>query len=218
MKASVRWLTWIAVATLAAGAAFASKDEAPAETPQQQARAHYDKGRGALDRASKLEARAEGAQTVEEREEILGKARKQFDKAAADFKKAVALDTGFYEAYSSLGYASRRLGDYEFAVQAYDTALELNPEYAEAIEYRGEAFLGLGEVDRAKDAYMKLFNLDRAKADELLAAMKDWIRDRRAAPDAPGGDKVDALAGWVKKRDEIASQGSDVSRNGGRGW
>ena len=53
-----------------------------------------------------------------------------------------------------------------------DRALELAPDYGEAIEYRAEAYLGLDRIDDAKKAYMQLFNLDRALADELMEAMR----------------------------------------------
>ncbi len=43
------------------------------------------------------------------------------------------------EGWNLLGYTSRRLGDYEESLSAYDAALKLQPDYPEAIEYRAGA-------------------------------------------------------------------------------
>ena len=58
-------------------------------------------------------------------------------------------DAHFHEAFSSLGYARRKLGMYEGALSAYDTALSLVPNYAEAVEYRAEAYLALNRIPEA---------------------------------------------------------------------
>ena len=62
---------------------------------------------------------------------------------------------------------------------AYNQALEIQPDYAEAIEYRAEAFLGLNRLDEVKEAYMQLFREDRERADELMSAMQQWVDQRQ---------------------------------------
>ena len=104
-----------------------------------------------------------------------------------------------HEAHGSLGYALRKLGDYEGALAAYDRALELDPDYAEALEYRAEAYLGLGRIQLAKAAWERLTALDRGRADELLAAMRSWIAHQRAGGGVDAR-AVDELEGWVAER------------------
>ena len=44
-----------------------------------------------------------------------------------------------YKAANELGYALRKSGDYRKAIGAYNYALEINPNFHQATEYRGEA-------------------------------------------------------------------------------
>ena len=81
------------------------------------------------------------------------------------------------DAYTRLGFAYRKQGDYERSLEAYDKALELNPHHRGALEYLGEAYLEMG---RRGDA--------EAMLTRLAAAC------RRVAPD--GGDWRDDCEEW----------------------
>ncbi len=59
-------------------------------------------------------------------------------------------------AHSMLGYAWRKLGDYDQSLAAYATALELNPRNRGALEYLGEAYLDLGRHDDARAVVLRL--------------------------------------------------------------
>ena len=62
-----------------------------------------------------------------------------------------------YQAWNYVGYTNRKLGNYDDALAAYDRALSSSsPDYAEAIEYRGHAYLGLNRLSEAKEAYLAL--------------------------------------------------------------
>ena len=54
------------------------------------------------------------------------------------------------DAHNLMGFAYRKLGDYDRALQAYDRALELNPHHRGALEYLGEAYLELDRPELAK--------------------------------------------------------------------
>ena len=114
------------------------------------------------------------------------------------------------QAYRSLGYALRKTGDYVRSLEAYDKALELSPGYAEAIEYRGEAYLGLDRVEEAKRAYLTLLNGGNARAGELLTAMRKYVDEKRSE----GGD-VAELADWVVKRESLAGMNGATASSGG---
>jgi len=49
-----------------------------------------------------------------------------------------------------IGFATRKLGDVETAMDYYNRALARNPDYVEARAYMGEAFLQKGELAGAK--------------------------------------------------------------------
>ena len=62
-------------------------------------------------------------------------------------------------ALSYMGYAHRKLGNYEQALSHYNRALERNPRNRGALEYLGEAYLDLGQPEKAKEM------LDRLEAE-----------------------------------------------------
>lgn len=233
----VRSTPWIAVLALlallvpapplhAAGGAPTSQP-APAnpvvpQTPQEIAREHYNNGLRMRDRAWSLEEKIAETDDEAKREKMLGKVDKQFTAAVREFRSAVQNDPRLFQAWSSLGYALRRTGDYQESLIAYDRALAIEPGYTEAIEYKAEAHLGLGNLGEAKSAYMTLFNHDRPRADELLKAMTRWVESHREAP--PTGvssDQVEEFAQWVAQRGEVAAQTSALYKPEvvpGRAW
>ncbi len=60
------------------------------------------------------------------------------------------------EAYNLLGFAHRKLGDYDRSLDFYDKALTLNPHNRGALEYLGEAYLDLGRPEDTKEILSKL--------------------------------------------------------------
>lgn len=196
-----------AIAFLAVPASLmASGGSTPSPTPpplvmELTARDHYERGLKLRDKAWELEEKA--AKEPGKAEKYLKKAAKEFEKAAESQRQAIQMDARMHQAYSSLGYALRKIGDYTGSIKAYDQGLAIEPRYAEAIEYRAEAYLGLGRLDEAKDAYMHLFRADRARADELLAAMQKWVDEKRATA---GDQTVEDFAAWVAERTELAEQ------------
>jgi tetratricopeptide (TPR) repeat protein len=80
------------------------------------------------------------------------------------------------DAHNLLGFAYRKLGDYDRALEAYDRALELNPHHRGALEYLGEAYLELDQPELAKEM------LDR------LAAECQQVTVRATAADGSPSD------------------------------
>ncbi len=68
----------------------------------------------------------------------------------AAMKKVVARRPHHDNAWSRLGYAYRKTGDYDSSLAAYDKALTRNPRNRAALEYLGEAYLDLGRIDDAR--------------------------------------------------------------------
>ena len=125
-----------------------------------------------------------------------------------------ALNPSMHEAWNYLGYTNRKLGKYDAALAAYDRALALKPGYAEAIEYRGHAYLGLNRLGEAKDAYLSLFGSNRKLAAQLLAGMQAWVGEHRDNPGGVDGASLEAFASWVSERSSIAGQTAGLTREG----
>lgn len=229
----VRWIAVVAALSFLVPAVplFAAGGGAPSQpaptnpvqpkTPEQIAQDHYRNGLRMRDRAWKLEEKAAETDDEAKHEKLLKRVEKQFEAAVREFQSAVRNDARMFQAWSSLGYAQRRLGNYEESLKAYNRSLEIEPGYTEAIEYRAEAYLNLGRLDEAKSAYMILFNHDRERAEELLQAMQEWVETHRENPGDVSASTVDDFAQWVDQRGQIAAQTSALygsEATAGRAW
>ncbi len=188
------------------------------KTPEEIAQSRYNAGLKKRDKAWKYEAKATKTDSEKKRGKYEAKAQKQYRKAIKDFRRAVEKDPLLYQAYSSLGYALRRTGQYGAALQAYDEALRLQPTYVEAIEYRAEAYLGLFRLDEVKAAYVQLFSQDRVRADELMAAMQTFLEQREREQDGLAPETLAEFATWVRERREIAQQTARLSEAEAGRW
>lgn len=188
----------------------------PPTNPADTAAATYERGLKARDKAWELEEELKTAAAAD-RERLAAKIDKQYEKAARAFRSATEENPEMYQAFSSLGYALRKTGDYDGSLAAYNRALEINPGYAEAIEYRAEAYLGLGRLDAVKDAYMQLFRDDRERADELMTAMKTWVEERSADPGSLDPAAIEEFTTWVEERAAVAGNTARLS-SGGTNW
>ena len=83
-------------------------------------------------------------------------------KASGEFRKAIQLDSSFADAHKWLGdllvTSPRRL--YDQAIQSYQKALELSPDYAEAMVGLGDARQAKGQFDDAIVEYKRALQLE----------------------------------------------------------
>lgn len=174
-------------------------------TPEEKAVLSYNAGINHQQKASKYEQKALGETRDKQFAKLQKKITNEYEDAIDDFEKALGHYPRFYQAQSSLGYALRKIGRYEDSLAAYNESLKINPYYGEAIEYRGEAYLGLNRLDEAKEAYMTLFQSERPLADQLMAAMIAWLAARRDDVDGLDTAVVEQFAEWVEQRNALAS-------------
>ncbi len=159
------------------------------------ARLNYNIGYETWQKTQELEnssAKLAGTKTRENQEAV----RSGYAQARERFRTVVAADPNMKEGWNMLGYTSRRLGDYEESLAAYDKALALQPDYPEAIEYRAELFLLTGRLAQAKDAYAVLLKSSPSYAGTLKTSMKDFIKANTATPAVAPADRA-AFAAWV---------------------
>ena len=123
---------WLVCALLAAGPAVA----APDSEPRRSAPSNPDY--------------AKAAELIE---------AKKFAEALPLLRKAEAREPDSPDVHNYLGYAHRRLKQYDAALRHYKIALRLAPRHREANEYLGELYLALGDLAKAEE---RLAVLDKA--------------------------------------------------------
>ena len=79
------------------------------------------------------------------------------------------------DAHNLMGFAYRKLGDYDRALKEYDRALALNPHHRGALEYLGEAYLELDRPELAEEMLDRL----AAECERIAAGASDrsWQSD-----------------------------------------
>jgi tetratricopeptide (TPR) repeat protein len=157
-------------------------------------RLNYNVGFERFEATRKLEMGAGELKGAQARD-LDGRVRQGFREARDRFQAAAAANPQMKEAWNLIGYTSRRLGEYQASLEAYDKALALAPDYPEAIEYRAELYLLTGKFDQVREAYATLAQREPSYAGVLKASMRDWVKDANApGSKAPGRD---AFTAWV---------------------
>jgi len=88
------------------------------------------------------------------------KVKKLYERSIERAARALEYDPKYYEALNLQGFAWRNLKNYEKSLAAYAACLAINPDYAPAREYYGEALLASGDRKGAEEqlAYLKKLN------------------------------------------------------------
>ncbi len=171
----------------------------PGLSPAELAVKNYNTGLKNRDKAIALQERAKSASTEEKRAKLLKKADKKFRSSIKYFNKSLENVKGFYQAYSSLGFAYRKTGDLQASLEAYNKSLAIKPDYPQAIEYLAETHLALGELEKVKAAYTTLEEKHPPEfAALLLTAIEFWLvkPNELNIPDA----QMDSFREWAKGR------------------
>jgi tetratricopeptide (TPR) repeat protein len=189
-----------------------------ASTPEDMAKAAYNSGVRSIKKAQECDSDAAKASNPQKSAKALDKAHQYYTKALDQFIDAVSQQPKMYQAWNYIGFANRHLGSFDAALSAYAKALEINPAYPEAIEYRGEAYLGLNKIDEAKEAYMTLFRESRSLAGELMTAMRRWTDARRTDAQGLAPEDVEAFSKWMDERAGIAAQTASLAVGAQATW
>jgi tetratricopeptide (TPR) repeat protein len=182
-------------------------------TPEDQAKSKYNDGIREVKKADKYQDSAAQLTDAGKKDKALHAAQKEYTEALSLFQQAAQYDPHMHEAWNYVGYTNRKLGNYDVALAAYEHALQLYPGYPDALEYRGEAYLGLNRVSDAQQTYLDLFAANRVLADRLLTAMRGWLEAQKASSTADA-NTVSELDKWIQERAQIASQTASLTREG----
>jgi tetratricopeptide (TPR) repeat protein len=130
----------------------------------------------------------------------------QWDKAVADFSKAIELDPKLAGAWNGRGFAYFNLGQYDKAVADFSRAFEVDPHLAPAWNNRGLAHSNLGQYDKAVADLTRVIELAPtfARAHNALA----WLL--ATCPDAKQRDPDRAV--------EAAKQAVQLAPQAGGFW
>jgi len=137
------------------------------------------------------------------------KANKLFKRAIERATEALQLDKEYYEALNLQGFSWRKLGDYEKSLAAYSACLALQPDYAPARVYYGQALLENG--DRA-GAETQLVELKRLKADDLAKELETSLASAPAMDEAKAGKN-----GHKEKSSKSKPESKDAGASGTSG-
>lgn len=198
-------VAFFVVAESASAAGSGSVSTPAPSMPAQREASPAEQARAAHDAGVKLLKKAEAAEPE--------KAAKAYGKALEKFDLATRLDGDIAESWNYVGYCRRKLGEHEAALIAYDRAIALRPDFPEALEYRAQAYLGVGRIEDARNDYLAVFAQDRALSAQLLETMRTWVAARRAAPEGLSAADLDAFAAWIDERAQIAAQTASLGRD-----
>jgi len=117
------------------------------------------------------QAPATATPSTEYQRGVRARVLKDWPAAEAAFRQAIVQRPDFADAWNELGYALRHQRRYGESVNAYLEALRLRPNFPEALEYLGEAYVEMGRLDDARRVLGRLRVVDTARADELAEAI-----------------------------------------------
>jgi tetratricopeptide (TPR) repeat protein len=85
---------------------------------------------------------------------------KKYDAALAEMKAMlVNVNNQHPDVYSLMGFALRKTGDRAQSMTYYRKALDADPSHKGALEYQGQLYVELGQIDKAKENLAKLNRL-----------------------------------------------------------
>lgn len=176
----------------AAGGAFASFNGKPETSEPASSSSGVSTSQAASPREEAEKAYATAYEDVAQAKKDLadGKAKnaeKKLRRALASGERAATLDATYHEAWNLVGYAARKLGDYDKAFAAYEKCLAIKPDYAPAREYMGEAWLEKGEPVKAR-AQLTLLESYGDRAADDAKTLRTAIEAYEAAHVTAGGE------------------------------
>ena len=117
---------------------------------------NYDKGASLIKKAKKLEKKGK-----------IEKANKRYEKAFEYLIKSNKETPNQPDTLNYLGYASRKLGNFEVAEKYYLEGLKIKPDHKGINEYLGELYIKTNRIDLARQRLEVLKTCNCEEYDEL---------------------------------------------------
>ena len=100
----------------------------------------------------------------------------EFERAIAEYRKAIALNPNFPIIYNRLGVAHSELKQYDAALDAYQKALALSPMTAEPHYNMGLVYLKKGDLPRALGAFKRAIAIDAQWGDAYIGLGEVYLK------------------------------------------
>jgi tetratricopeptide (TPR) repeat protein len=172
--------------------------------PDKAAAKAYAAGMKSMQKAHDLEDIIAKATDPDKKAKALSKLDDTYGRALEEFTEVLRNKNDMYDAWNKIGFIHLHFGAYRESIDDYNHALALKPDLPEAIQHRGEAFLGADHLDEAKAAYMDLFFHARPLADQMMVTMQSWLQSHRATANGMRPADIDAFDKWLQEREGIA--------------
>tara|TARA_Y100000588_G_scaffold162933_1_gene177030 strand:- start:94 stop:561 length:468 start_codon:yes stop_codon:yes gene_type:complete len=117
---------------------------------------NYDKGASLIKKAKKLESKGK-----------IEKANKRYEKAFEYLLKSNEKNPNQADTLNYLGFALRKLGNFEEAEKYYLEGLNIKPDHNGINEYLGELYIQTNRIELAKERLEVLKNCKCEEYDEL---------------------------------------------------
>lgn len=85
------------------------------------------------------------------------------------------------DVHNLLAFSLRKTGDIKLAAVHYERALQLDPNHLSALEYQGEMFIQLNQMDKARANLARLKKLCPKGCEELADLEEDIAKAEKAA-------------------------------------
>src|SRR3984885_2985611 len=178
---------------------------APAEVkPEKAAAKAYAAANKSMLKAKELEDTIAKATDPDKKAKAQEKLEDTYGRALEQFPEVLRNKSDMYDPWSKIGFIHLHFGAYRESIDDYNHALALKPDLLEAIQHRGEAFMGVDHLDEAKAAYMDLFFHARPLADQIMLTIQSWLQSHPTSAKGISESTIDAFDKWVQEREGIA--------------
>ena len=104
----------------------------------------------------------------------------RFEDALAELEELIAENDANADAWNLVGFSYRKLGKYDLSLDGYSRALAIDPRHTEAIEYLGELYLALDDLEQAERQLAKLRDICGSGCEEF-DELKEAVARYKAA-------------------------------------
>jgi tetratricopeptide (TPR) repeat protein len=176
----------------------------PEVKPDKAATKAYAAGMKSMLKAHELEDTIAKATDPDKKAKAQSKLDDTYGRALEEFTEVLRNKSDMYDAWNKIGFIHLHFAAYRESIDDYNHTLALKPDLEEAIEHRGEAYMGIDHLDDAKASYMELFFHARPLADRMMMAMQAWLQSHRASANGIRAADIDAFDKWLQEREGIA--------------
>ena len=96
----------------------------------------------------------------------------EFDSALPILQALVQDNPNDADIHNYLGFSFRKTGEYDKSSFHYKKALKIDPKHLGALEYQGELYLALGDIEKAKENLVKIDDICFTQCTELRELKK----------------------------------------------